>query len=253
MSAPRVVALIPARSGSQRIPHKNVQLLHGHPLLAYSIASALDSGVFSDVVLSTDSQAYAEIAQHYGASAPFLRSAELASEGSPDIDWIEQTLTRLAQSGKSYDAFSILRPTSPFRTADTIRRAFLEFTAEAGVDSLRAVEKCSVHPGKMWVVRGKRMLPLLPFGPADRPWHSSQYPTLPLVYQQNASLELAWTRVVFEGHTIAGNVVMPFFTDGYEGFDLNEPIDWIVAEQLVAAGEARLPSISKPAYTPATR
>ena len=62
------------------------------------------------------------------------------------------------------------------------------------------------HPGKMWVVRGRRMTPLLPLGPADQPWHSSQYPSLPEVYVQNASLEIAWTRVVFDERTIAGNV-----------------------------------------------
>ena len=71
-------------------------------------------------------------------------------------------LTRLKAEGRSYDCFSILRPTSPFRTAATIKRAWSEFLAEQGVDSLRAVEKVTQHPGKMWVVRGKRMMPLLP-------------------------------------------------------------------------------------------
>ena len=108
------------------------------------------------------------------------------------------------------------------------------------VDSLRAVEKCKQHPGKMWIVRGKRMVPLLPLGPADQPWHSSQYQALPEVYVQNASLEIAWARVVFEGRTIAGEVLTPFFTNGYEGFDINGPHDWRLATELVASGEASL-------------
>ena len=70
-------------------------------------------------------------------------------------------------------------------------------------------------------------------GAAEQPWHSSQYPSLPEVYVQNASLEIAWTRVVFEERTIAGNVFMPFFTRDYEGFDVNSAYDWDLAEHLV--------------------
>jgi N-acylneuraminate cytidylyltransferase len=90
------------------------------------------------------------------------------------------------------------------------------------------------------------MLPLLPLGPAEQPWHSSQYQSLPEVYVQNASLEIAWTRIVFEGRTIAGNVLMPFFTEGFEGFDVNNQEDWIMAEHLVHNSEAKLPPVSKP-------
>lgn len=245
---PSVVAFIPARSGSKRVPHKNVKPLAGHPLIAYSIRAALDSGVFAAVIVSTDSEQYAAVARHYGAEVPFLRAPEIAGETSPDIEWVEDLIARLAQAGRRYDCFSILRPTSPFRRADTIQRAWSEFLAETGVDSLRAVEKCHTHPGKMWVVRGKRMVPLLPLGPASQPWHSSQYPTLPLVYEQNASLEIAWTRVVTEGRTIAGNVLVPFLTEGEEGLDVNSPLDWKIAEELVRSGEARLPPIDIPAF-----
>jgi N-acylneuraminate cytidylyltransferase len=92
------------------------------------------------------------------------------------------------------------------------------------------------------------MMPLLPLGPPEQPWYSSQYQSLPEVYVQNASLEIAWSRVVFEKRTIAGNVLMPFFTKGYEGFDLNSDYDWNIAEQLVISGQARLPSIPQPPY-----
>ena len=97
----------------------------------------------------------------------------------------------------------------------------------------------------MWVVRGNRMYPLLPLGPAELPWHSTPYQGLPEVYIQNASLEIAWTRVVFEGRTISGEVIMPFFTEGYEGFDVNHPYDWQLAEELVHTGQAILPEIKK--------
>jgi CMP-N,N'-diacetyllegionaminic acid synthase len=247
-STPTCVALIPARSGSKRVPDKNIKLLAGHPLIAYSISAALQSGVFAAVIVSTDSQRYAEVARTYGAEVPFMRPAEYSGDTSPDIEWVECTLRRLAAEGRRYDCFSILRPTSPFRLPETIQRAWAEFCAETGVDSLRAVEKCSQHPAKMWVVRGRRMLPLLPIGPAEQPWHSSQYPSLPEVYVQNASLEIAWSRVVFEGHTISGTVLMPFFTRDAEGFDVNKPYDWDLAEHMVQQRTGPLPSILKDSF-----
>ena len=246
---PTIVALIPARAGSKRVRDKNIRLLAGHPGIAYTIAAAVQSGIFADVIVSTDSEHYAKIAAYYGAEVPFLRPETLAGDRSPDIEWLQYTLDRLRDEGRSYDCFSILRPTSPIRLPETIQRAWQAFTAETGVDSLRAVEKCAQHPAKMWVVRKNRMMPLMPFGPAEQPWHSSQYPSLPEIYVQNASLEIAWSRVVFEEHTIAGNVVMPFFTENYEGFDVNNPYDWKLAEHLVEAGNARLPAVPQDPYS----
>jgi CMP-N-acetylneuraminic acid synthetase len=245
---PTIVALIPARAGSKRVPDKNIRLLAGHPVMAYTIAAALESGVFADVIVSTDSEHYAEIARHYGAEVPFLRPPELADDVSPDIEWLEYTLKRLQETGREYDCFSILRPTNPFRLPDTVRRAWNIFLAEAGVDSLRAVERCQQHPGKMWVVRGNRMMPLLPLSPADQPWHSSQYQALPEVYVQNASLEIAWTRVVLKQRTIAGTVVMPFLTEGHEGFDLNNSYDWNLAKHLASNGDVPLPAVPQSPY-----
>ena len=245
---PTIVGLIPARAGSKRVPHKNIRPLAGHPVMAYTIAAALESEVFSDVIVSTDSEQYAEIARYYGAEVPFLRPSELAGDVSPDIEWLAYTLEKLAENGRKYDCFSILRPTSPFRLPQTIQRAWQAFLTEEGVDSLRAVEKCRQHPGKMWVVRRRRMVPLLPLSPPEQPWHSSQYQSLPEVYVQNASLEIAWTKVVFEENTIAGTVLMPFVTENYEGFDVNSAYDWNMTKHLVADGHAQLPSIPQDPY-----
>lgn len=247
---PTIVALIPARAGSKRVPNKNIKPLAGHPVIAYTIAAALQSGIFQSVIVSTDSEQIAAIARYYGAEVPFLRPPEFATDTSPDIEWIEDVLKKLAAQGRGTDCFSILRPTSPFRKPETIRRAWEAFKGAAGVDSLRAVEKCKQHPGKMWVIRGRVMYPLLPIGPAEQPWHSSQYPTLPEVYVQNASLEIAWTRVVFEGRTIAGHVIMPFLTQGDEGYDVNDVADWVYAEYLLASGGATLPHVPQPPYQP---
>lgn len=244
MKKSRVIAFVPARSGSKRIPHKNIRLLDGHPVLAYSIRAALDSGVFDAVVCATDSELYAEIASYYGAEVPLLRPSEISADKSPDVEWVEWMLTELKKIGHEYDVFSILRPTSPFRQAGTIRRAWQAFIGAEGADSLRAVEKCKQHPGKMWVIRQQRMLPLMPLTPEDQPWHSSQYAALPEVYVQNASLEIAWTRVVTQSRTIAGSVVVPFITEDEEGLDVNEEFDWWKAERLLSEGSVRLPEIS---------
>lgn len=243
-----IIALIPARSGSKRIPGKNVKYLGDHPLIAYTIAAAVESKIFQDVLVSTNSEEIAAIARHYGAETPFLRPEEISSDVSPDIEWVNYTLQELEKLRKCYDCFSLLRPTSPFRTAKTIRRAWREFNEETGIDSLRAVEKCRQHPGKMWVVHGQRMTPLLKNETKQQPWHSSQYQSLPVFYVQNASLEIAWTRVVFQGRTISGEVVMPFLNEGLEGFDINDPDDWIVAEHKLSKGEISLPHVSVEPY-----
>ena len=243
---PSAVALIPARQGSKRVPGKNIRVLNGHPMLAYTIAPAVESGVFDAVIVSTDSDETAAIARHYGAEVPFLRPSAFATDTSPDIEWVDYTLRELNMRGRKWDAFSLLRPTSPFRTAATIRRAWQLFVSEPGADSLRAVELCAQHPGKMWVVEGHRMRPLLDQPePRTQPWHSTPYQALPRVYVQNASLEIAWTRVVLEKRTIAGDVLMPFFTEGYEGFDINDPHDWVIAQRLLADGAASLPPVAQ--------
>ena len=239
----KVVALIPARSGSVRVPHKNVRPLQGHPLIAYTIAAARTSQVFDAIVVSTDSEAYARTARHYGAEVPFLRDAGLAGSTSPDIEWVLHALDALAEQGRRFDAFSILRPTSPFRKPETIQRAWDRFLAAKGADSLRAVEKVEQHPGKMWVVRGDRMVPLMPLTPEDAPWHSQQKAALPEVYVQNASLEIAWTVMAQTSRSIAGQVVVPFFTVGDEGVDINGEQDWWYAEHLIATGKAILPFV----------
>jgi N-acylneuraminate cytidylyltransferase len=245
---PRVIAFIPARSGSKRVQNKNVRPLGGHPMLAYTIRAAIDSGVFDAVICATDSEQYADVARHYGAEAPFLRSAEISGDKSPDIEWVVWMLKALKEAGREFEIFSILRPTSPFRQPETIRRAWSLFIEDPRADSLRAIEKCKQHPGKMWVIRGKRMLPLLPYTNGTTPWHSSQYAALPEIYTQDASLEIAWSRVALEQNSIAGEAIIPFISQGLEGFDINEPEDWWLAERLLATQEATLPMISLPPY-----
>jgi len=239
-----VVALIPARSGSLRVSHKNVRPLSGHPLLAYTISAALDSDVFQDVVCVTDNEEYADIARHYGAKVPLLRPAETASSTSPDIEWVRWIVAELALDNLSYDCFSILRPTSPFRTPATIQRAWKQFSTDPAAHSLRAVTLCTEHPGKMWNINGDRMTPFTSNTIDGTPWHSNQYASLPKVYVQDASLEIARTSVVSEFNSIAGEVIMPFISTNQEGFDVNTEDDWVIAEHYVQQNPEILPRVS---------
>ena len=247
---PSAVALIPARSGSERVPGKNVRPLAGHPLLAYAVATALQAGVFQRVVCSTDSGKIAEVAQRYGADVPFLRPSELATATSPDIEWITFTLDEL---GEHYDLFAIVRATNPFRGPDAFLRGMHQLLATPEADSIRAVERVKQHPGKMWVVDGKTMRPLLDQSHLDVAWHAGQYQALPEIYTQNSALEIAWTRVVSQTGTREGKVVAPFFTRNHEGFNIDDEDDWDRARRLVAAGEATLPDVERFArpYSPA--
>jgi CMP-N,N'-diacetyllegionaminic acid synthase len=233
---------VPARAGSERVPGKNVRELAGHPLIAYSIAAARESGLFDSVVVSTDSEKIAEVARRYGAEVPALRPPEMATATSPDIEWVRHVLDVLAEDGRTFEIFSLLRPTSPFRGADTIRRAWGQFLAvDPRADSIRAVELCRQHPGKMWVIEGELMRPLLEQRRGEVPTHSRQYKSLPEVYVQNSSLEIAWTRITAENE-IAGERVVPFLTDEAEGFTIDYPSDWERAERMVETGAARLPT-----------
>jgi N-acylneuraminate cytidylyltransferase len=244
---PAVIALIGARSGSERVPDKNIRPLASHPLLAYAIATAQQAGVFERVVVSTDSEEIAEIARYYGAEVPFLRPAEYATATSPDIEWITFTLERLPES---YDLFAIVRATNPFRGPDVVRRGLEQLLATPEADSLRAVELVKQHPGKMWLLDddGRTMRPLLDQSQLDGAWHAGQYQALPRVYHQNSALEIAWTRVVSETGTREGRVLAPFLTEGFEGFNVDDEVDWERAEALAAAGAAVLTRIERPPY-----
>jgi len=245
-----MVALIPARAGSKRVPGKNTRPLGGHPLLAYAIAAARHSGLFDRVIVSSEDPRTLQIADAYGAEA-MPRDAELAGDRSPDILWIRDVLSRLSPVPV---LFAILRPTSPFRTERTIRAAWRQFEAYgADSDSLRAVERVTQHPYKMWIStappgreRESHITPLHPGAhPDGTPWHSSATQSLAPIYIQNSSLEISRTANVTSGGTISGTRILPFFTEGYEGLTIDAEADWWVAERIVAEGIAALPAIDR--------
>lgn len=234
------IALIPARAGSARVPGKNTRLLAGHPLLAYRIAAAKQSGCFRRIVVSTEDPLTAEIAQRYGASV-LDRPAAFASAQSPDIEWVNHALRTLQPVE---EAFAILRPTSPFVSGQLIRQGLAHFLACQPADSLRMIRRVREHPSKMWMVQrpNTRMVPLHPYWTrtgrrdSDAPEHSSPTQCLVVVYLQTGGLEWAWVKTVYECESIAGNTVIPFEVN--DELDINTEADWEAAERAVAAGSA---------------
>lgn len=235
------MALIPARANSKRLPGKNTKKLNGHPLIAYTIASAVSAGVFDRVLVCSDSKPIIQLAHEYKVES-FLRMPSLEDEA--DIEWLKPLL--LTALDPPVDAFAILRPTSPFRTAESIRWAWQVFRMAEDFDSLRAVTKTAQHPGKMWTMHRSghldAIVPLM-LQPPGTPWHSRPTQTLPTVYSQTAGLEIAWTSTVRRTDSIAGTRVLALELSWPESLDINTEQDWWVAERAVHDGRASLPEI----------
>lgn len=120
----RSIAIIPARSGSKGLRDKNIKELCGKPLIAHTIEAAKQSGCFDVVMVSTDSEEYAEIARQWGAEVPFLRSADASSDTASSWDVVREVLAKYEKKACSFDAFALLQPTSPLRTAEDIKAGF---------------------------------------------------------------------------------------------------------------------------------
>ena len=217
----KLIALIPARSGSQRIKNKNIYNLNKKPLIAHAINSAIKTNIFDRIIVSTDSLKYAKIAKKYGAEVPFLRPKKFSKSISPDYEWLKFTIDKLEEEKYEFSHFFILRPTNPFRSHKTILRAWREFKKNIKAESLRAVQISKNHPGKMWRLQGKFIKPILNLKILNQPSYNNQFRSLPNVYIQNASLEISKKKVIKKYKTICGKKIIPFFTNEIEGFDIN--------------------------------
>ena len=140
------IAIIPARSGSKGLKDKNICLLNGKPLLAYTIEAALNSKCFDTVMVSTDSKKYAKIAEEYGAEVPFLRSKETSADNSSPWEVVKEVLGNFKASGKEFDTFALLQPTSPLRSAKDIKNAYKELEEKKANAVVSMCElECSMH------------------------------------------------------------------------------------------------------------
>lgn len=231
----KIMAIIPARSGSKSIPHKNIRPLLGKPLIAYSILHGLKSKYINRVIVSTDSVQYADIAREYNAEVPFLRPSELSTDSSNDIgffihalDWLEQ------HENYTPDICVQLRPTHPVRITEDIDRMIELLMSHPKADSVRSmVENKSITPYKMWTLEeGSLAKPLLNLPGVKEPFNSPRQ-SLPKTYFQNASVDVIRTKCIRDKGSLSGDQVMGYIMD--EQYDIDYEEDFGKVERFMLA------------------
>lgn len=155
------IAIIPARGGSKRIPRKNIRSFLGRPILAYSIDAARQSGLFTEVMVSTDDPEIADVARHYGASVPFLRQPQTATDVATTADVLTEVLNQYAGQRTSFRHACCLYPTAPFVTADLLKEAFSLLT-ETPFDTVYPIQPFSFPVQRAVVLRNGRVQWLQP-------------------------------------------------------------------------------------------
>jgi len=139
-NSPRVLGVIPARGGSKRLPRKNIEILHGHPLIAYTIMAAQKSSLLTDYLVSSEDKEILEVARSYGAPTPFIRPTHLATDAVRNIDVVFHAMEYMEkQNGLQYDILILLQPTCPIRNPEHIDRA-VRLLCESDQDSVVSVK-----------------------------------------------------------------------------------------------------------------
>ncbi len=238
---PEVLAIVPARGGSKSIPHKNIQAFLGHPLVAYSIAAGLQSKSVSRVIVSTDDDAIAEIARHYGAEVPFMRPSDLAQDDTLDLPVFQHALNWLAKQENYKPDFVVqLRPTSPLRPPGLVDSAVDVLRTNKQADSVRGVVLSGQNPHKMWRISAEgSMQPLLKVKGLDEPYNAPRQ-QLPDTYWQTGHIDAIRSSTILKNHSMSGDLVFPVLIDPRYTVDIDTLNDWRRAEWLAASGELDL-------------
>lgn len=228
----KILALIPARAGSKRIKNKNIRLLAGKPLIAWTIEAAKTSKLINRIIVSTDSVEIAAVARKFGAETPFLRPKKISGEFSTEFEYHQHAIDWLKKNEQySPDMIVNLYPTTPFRKAATIDNAVNLILKHKNADSLRSVKKCAEHPYKMWAVRGDYLEPFVKT--KNQANHTFSYQLLPEVYIQNASIYITRPSTLRKCGNTVGRKVLKFIMDEKESVDLNTELDFLYAENLI--------------------
>lgn len=217
------IAIITARGGSKRIPRKNIRPFCGKPILAYSIEAALQSGLFEEVMVSTDDEAIAEVARQYGAAVPFLRSEETSNDFATTADVLTEVLNRYQESGRTFDTMACLYPTAPFVTAEKLRTA-LEHLQTTGADSLMPVVAFSFPPQRGLVVRDGALAYQYP------QYASARSQDLEPIYHDCGQFYFCRTAAFAKYHTLVTPRTVPLILPEQEVQDIDNLSDWDLAE-----------------------
>lgn len=227
------ICIIPARGGSKRIPGKNIKDFLGKPIVAYSIEAALKSGVFDEVMVSTDDETIAEVARKYGASVPFLRSEKTSDDYATTADVIREVLERYRGKGVCYDAICCLYATAPFVTAEKLRDA-AGIIDEGEFDSAFTCVAFS-YP----VLRG---LEINERGRIEMRWpeyRDSRSQDLPKIYHDAGQFYFATVAAFERAGSLWGDNTAPIVVSELEVQDLDTPEDWKIAEMKCIARGAK--------------
>ncbi len=238
MPEARLLAIIPARGGSKRLPGKNVRPLGGRPLIVWSIERSLSTGLFQDVLVSTDDEVIATTARAAGALVPWLRPAELATDTASSIDVLQHALTWYEKVCGRVDALVLLQPTSPFRRPGTLENAVRLFLAAPEVGCVVSVSPATAPPEWCFHLTGSTLDPVLGW---ETICHRSQ--DLPPAFQLNGSIYVASAETVRAGGPLVAPGVRGFLMDGAEeAVDIDTESDWRIAESFlpVTAVHAKL-------------
>lgn len=235
-----VLCLIPARGGSKSIPRKNLQLLAGHPLVAYSIATALASRTITRTIVSTDDPEIAAVARRHGAETPFLRPEALAQDDTPDLPVFDHALQWLEEHDRYRPELIVhLRPTSPLRRARQVDRAVEQLRAHPEADAVRAVAPPVQNPFKMWTVGDDGFLRPLLHQPFDEPYNMPRQ-ALPPVLWQTGYVDVTRRRTLLEQRSMTGRRILPLVTDSADWIDIDTRASLELADLLLRTG--RVPS-----------
>lgn len=224
----KCLAVIPARSGSKGLVHKNIKLLNNKPLLAYSIEAALASGIFDEVYVSTDSQEYADIAIQYGARVPFLRSDETATDTASSWDVVKEALRRYEEAGKLYDMVTILQPTTPLRSAEDIMNAF-HIYQDNNANSVVSV--CEVDHSPLWCNTLPEDNSMCDFIRQDIVKQPRQ--KLSKFYRINGAIYMVNISFLFQCNNIYEKKSIAYIMKKEHSVDIDDMYDFIVAEAIL--------------------
>jgi len=224
----RRIAIIPARSGSKGLRDKNIKLLNGKPLIAYSIEAAKASGLFDIVMVSTDSKEYADIARIWGADVPFLRSERLSTDGANSWDVVAEVLNRYEEEGQTFEAFALLQPTSPLRTAQDIKQS-IEQMEKSGANAIVGVTTSDHSP--LWSNSLPPDLSMSDFLRKEVLMTPRQQ--LPDFYRINGAMYLVKTSYFNEGHDIYRDKCYAYIMDKKHSVDIDDEVDFFLAQVIL--------------------
>lgn len=217
------LAIIPARGGSKRIPRKNIKQFCGKPILAYSIEAAIQSELFSEVMVSTDDDEIAGIARQYGASVPFPRSVETSNDYATTEDVLLEVVEKYHQTGRDFSYICCIYPTAPFVTAQKLRSAFRLFYG-SGADALVPVVPFSYPPLRGFILQNERIRMKWP------EYEAARSQDLQPIYHDCGQFYFAHMDAFLREKTLFCEETIPMLLPELEVQDIDNETDWELAE-----------------------